>query len=167
MNVIDAAHHTVHSYPGGVAALAVRLIRRDAEGKVVFDDEGNPKGMSPAVLGSKVNPNTHTHHLTLVEASEVMGLTSDYLMLQCLAAEHGFTLQRMGAEASGSVMGAMLESASMQGAFAQAMREALADGLITESEMRAISAAGAAQMEATINLLARLRAVTGKRGVTA
>lgn len=68
MNIIDAAHKTVHAYPGGSESLAPRI------------------AMSAAVLRNKVNPNNSTHHLTLVEASEVMGVTGDYRILHALAA---------------------------------------------------------------------------------
>ncbi|MBH1591422.1 phage regulatory CII family protein [Stenotrophomonas maltophilia] len=149
MNITDAAHKTVKDYPGGSEALAVRI------------------GMSAAVLRNKVNPNNNTHHLTLAEASEVMGVTGDDRILHAMAAEHGYTLQKMQADSMASVMGAMLENAAKQGAFAQALQEALSDGLISENEMKAISSAGTAQVEAMINLLARLRAVTGQRGVGA
>ncbi|HDS1142878.1 TPA: phage regulatory CII family protein [Stenotrophomonas maltophilia] len=149
MNITDAAHKTVKDYPGGSEALAVRI------------------GMSAAVLRNKVNPNNNTHHLTLAEASEIMGVTGDDRILHAMAAEHGYTLQKMQADCMASVMGAMLENAAKQGAFAQALQEALSDGLISENEMKAISSAGTAQVEAMINLLARLRAVTGQRGVGA
>ncbi|HBZ8061203.1 TPA: phage regulatory CII family protein [Klebsiella pneumoniae] len=149
MNITDAAHKTVKDYPGGSEALAVRI------------------GMSAAVLRNKVNPNNNTHHLTLAEASEIMGVTGDDRILHAMAAEHGYTLQKMQADGMASVMGAMLENAAKQGAFAQALQEALSDGLISENEMKVISRAGTAQVEAMINLLARLRAVTGQRGVGA
>ncbi|HGM4945909.1 TPA: phage regulatory CII family protein [Stenotrophomonas maltophilia] len=149
MNITDAAHKTVKDYPGGSEALAVRI------------------GMSAAVLRNKVNPNNNTHHLTLAEASEIMGVTGDDRILHAMAAEHGYTLQKMQADGMASVMGAMLENAAKQGAFAQALQDALADELISENEMKAISSAGTAQVEAMINLLARLRAVTGQRGVGA
>src|SRR5690606_4424393 len=71
MNVIDAAYSTVHDYPGGAEALAARM------------------GKSAAVLRSKVNPNTSTHHLTLAEADEILGKTRDLRMLHALAANHG------------------------------------------------------------------------------
>lgn len=149
MNITDAAHKTVKDYPGGSEALAVRI------------------GMSAAVLRNKVNPNNTTHHLTLAEASEIMGVTGDDRILHAMAAEHGYTLQKMQADSMASVMGAMLENAAKQGAFAQALQDSLSDGLISENEMKAISSAGTAQVEAMINLLARLRAVTGQRGVGA
>lgn len=149
MNILDAAHKTVHAYPGGSESLAPRI------------------GMSAAVLRNKVNPNNTTHHLTLAEANEIMELTGDDRMLRALAAQHGYTLQRMDPDEAGSVMNAMLENAAKQGAFARSLQEALSDGLISENEMKAISLAGSAQMEAMTNLLARLRSVTGQRGVGA
>lgn len=72
MNITDAAYNTVHDYPGGASAIAPRLGIK-----------------SPAVLNSKVNPNTDTHHLTLVEASKIMAITGDFRILQSLNAEHG------------------------------------------------------------------------------
>src|SRR5690606_24175262 len=72
MNILDAAYNTVHDYPGGAAALAP------------------PMGMnSAAVLNSKVNPHTETHHLSLIVASKMMAMTSDYRVLQELNSEHG------------------------------------------------------------------------------
>lgn len=159
MNITDAAYKTVKDSPGGAEALATRLI--------TTNDKGEEKPMSGAVLRNKVNPNNTTHKLGWEEASEIMGLTGDHRMLHALAAEHGYTLQRMEAEGMPSVMGAMLENAAKQGAFAQALQDALADELISENEMKAISGAGTAQIEAMTNLLARLRAVTGRRGVGA
>jgi len=71
MNITDAAYNTVHDHPGGASALAPRMGIK-----------------SPAVLNSKVNPNTDTHHLTLAEASKLMALTGDFRILQALSAEH-------------------------------------------------------------------------------
>lgn len=72
MNILDAAYATVHEHRGGASALAPRLGIK-----------------SPAVLNSKVNPNTDTHHLTLLEASKLIALTNDYRILQSLNAQHG------------------------------------------------------------------------------
>lgn len=72
MNILDAAYNTVHDFKGGANALASRMGIK-----------------SPAVLNSKVNPNTETHHLTLLEATKLMTLTNDYRILQSLNAVHG------------------------------------------------------------------------------
>lgn len=146
MNIIDSAHRTVHAYPGGSESLAPRI------------------GMSPAVLRNKVNPNNATHHLSLVEADEIMGITGDHRMLHDLAAAHGYTLQRIDApSASASVLGLLLATNASKGEFAQALHDALADGLITDNEMRVIASAGTSVQAAMVVLLARLRAMAGQR----
>ncbi len=116
MNITDAAHKTVKDYPGGAEALGVRI------------------GMSGAVLRNKVNPNNSTHHLSLAEASEIMGVTGDDRMLHALAAEHGYVLRRVEGVASGSVIGAVLAVSKRQGDLAQAVATSLEDGRITPNE---------------------------------
>lgn len=116
MNITDAAHKTVKDYPGGAEALGVRI------------------GMSGAVLRNKVNPNNSTHHLSLAEASEIMGVTGDDRMLHALAAEHGYVLRRVEGAASGSVIGAVLAVSKRQGDLAQAVATSLEDGKITPNE---------------------------------
>lgn len=116
MNINDAAHKTVKDYPGGAEALGVRI------------------GMSGAVLRNKVNPNNSTHHLSLAEASEIMGVTGDDRMLHALAAEHGYVLRRVEGVASGSVIGAVLAVSKRQGDLAQAVATSLEDGRITPNE---------------------------------
>lgn len=150
MNIIDAAHKTVHAYPGGSESLAPRI------------------GMSAAVLRNKVNPNNTTHHLTLAEANEIMGVTGDDRMLHELAAQHGYVLSRIDHGApDASVMGAMLVSSAKQGAFFQELQAALSDGLITENEMGRLAETGTDHMASMVTLLNVLRRVTGKHGVGA
>lgn len=116
MNITDAAHKTVKDYPGGSEALAVRI------------------GMSAAVLRNKVNPNNNTHHLSLAEASEIMGVTGDDRILHALAAEHGYVLRRTEGSPGGSVVTALLAVAARQGNLAQAVSESLEDGKISQNE---------------------------------
>lgn len=123
MNIKDAAHKTVHDYPGGSVSLAPRL------------------GMSAAILRNKVNPNNTTHHLTLAETSELLGVTDDHRILHALAAEHGYTLQRTDAPASGSLIQGMLAAAAGQGDLAHLIAEAMDDGRITPNEVSAIEKA--------------------------
>lgn len=121
MNIIDAAHKTVHAYPGGSESLAPRI------------------AMSAAVLRNKVNPNNSTHHLTLVEASEVMGVTGDFRILHALAGEHGYTLSKMEGRTSGSLIGALLAAAGAKGDLAGVIAEAMADQRITPNEASTIA----------------------------
>lgn len=151
MNVEDAAYNTVHNYPGGSESLAPRL------------------GMSPAVLNSKVRPNTRTHRLALEEADLMIGLSKDYQILQALAANHGFGLYRLEPEEGdqqSSLLGELLRVGALDGEFARTVHDALADEIITPNEMNAIGAAGHAHQAALIGLIARLRSMTGKRVTT-
>lgn len=149
MNVIDAAYRTVHSYPGGSESLATRI------------------GTSPAVLNSKVNPNTKTHRLALDEADELMGLTGDFQILQALASRHGFGLVRLDMTEQGgndphAIASGILAVNACGGELARVIHDALADGVITEREMRDISALGAANQRALITLITLLRDRAGK-----
>lgn len=126
MNIQDAAHKTVKDYPGGSESLAPRI------------------GMSAAVLRNKVNPNNTTHHLTLAEASEVMGVSGDHRILHALAAEHGYTLQSIDAPDSGTIMCAMLAAAAAKGDLAGILSKAMADGHMSPNEASSIARACAA-----------------------
>lgn len=126
MNITDAAHKTVKDYPGGSEALAPRI------------------AMSAAVLRNKVNPNNTTHHLTLAEASEIMGVTGDHRMLHALAAEQGYTLQATDAPSVGSIMCAMLAASAAKGDLESILAQALADNRITPNEAADIARACAA-----------------------
>ena len=147
MNVLDAAHLTVKRYPGGSESLGPRV------------------GIVPAVLRSKVNPNCTTHRLAVDEADLLMGVTGDFLILQTLAANHGFGLVKLDdVEEGGSVLQTLLRSNAAEGDFDHVLDDALADGVITENEMRLIDAAGARQQAALIVLLQRLRSLQPKAG---
>lgn len=121
MNVMDAAHATAHDYPGGAGILAARL------------------KMNPAVLNSKVNPNTSTHHLSLMEAMRMMSLSGDHRILRAMNEELGYLppIQRVSAEVSDV---ALLESytklISELGDFSAKFHEALADGRVTKKEVK-------------------------------
>lgn len=119
MNVVDSAHATVHDYPGGSESLAPRL------------------GMSPAVLNSKVNPNTCTHHLTLLEAHTIMRLTADHRMLHELAHDLGYVLTPAS--------------------------DAEAEVGLTGNELKALEKDCHGSVRATMTLLRKLRAVVGAK----
>jgi hypothetical protein len=121
MNIADAAHKTVHAYPGGSESLAPRI------------------GMSAAVLRNKVNPNNSTHHLTLAEASEVMGVTGDDSILHALASQHGYTLSRTEVPESGSLIGSLLAASGAKGDLAEVIADAMKDHRITPNEAAAIA----------------------------
>lgn len=150
MNVTDAADATVHDYPGGSESLAPRM------------------GMSAAVLRNKVNPGNDRNHLTLAEADRLMRVTDDHRMLQALADQHGFVLQRADdVEQGGSLIAGVLAFGAAGGELHAVIHDAMADGLITEREMQAIERSAAAEHAAVIALIHRLRAVTGRHAAKA
>lgn len=140
MNIIDTAHATVAEYPGGSEALGPRI------------------GMSPAVLRNKVNPNNTTHHLTLVEAARIMAVSGDHRILHALAAEldHVALPIAAGEGVDDTLLDLTLSQSQAQGDFAAALQQALADGAISENEMRAIASAAAGKQAALTLLLRRV-----------
>jgi hypothetical protein len=120
MNILDAAHNTVHDYPGGANVLAPRMGIK-----------------SQAVLNSKVNPNTETHHLTLMEASKLMTLTNDYRILQSLNAQHGKVAINLPSipECRDTALTDLVLNFGMGGGDIYALfKEMMADGRITRGE---------------------------------
>ncbi|CAG68987.1 phage regulatory CII family protein [Acinetobacter baylyi] len=121
MNILDAAYHTVHDFLGGASALASRLGIK-----------------SPAVLNSKVNPNTHTHHITLLEAVKLMEITGDYRILQEMCARLGKVAIDLPdipeSQRDTSLMDTFLCIGIKKGDISALFKEMMADGRITQGE---------------------------------
>ena len=132
MNVSDAAYDTVHEYPGGSEALAVRM------------------KMSGAMLRGKVNPNSDRNRLALEEADAMMGKSGDFRILHALAANHGFTLQRTDAPETGSIISAFLAAATAKGDLSEIIAAAMADNMITPNEHSDIARACALLQKFTV-----------------
>ena len=128
MNALDAAYNTVHDHDGGAAALAPRM------------------GMAQAILNSKVNPNTSTHHLRLDEANKLMAFTGNYSILHSLAFQHGFvcvrTPEAMPTDSNQiDLMDHYLELSKSKGLISVEIIKAKADGRICEKDVLAIDKA--------------------------
>lgn len=122
MDVIDAAHKTVHNPKhGGSTAIAARM------------------GMSSTVLNNKVNPNTDTHHLRLDEALTIMEYTGDTSIIQAMAQRLGgeFTTSSSQTPQANLLMTALSTSAC-QGELMVEMYRALEDGIIDCKENESI-----------------------------
>lgn len=133
MNVDDAAYAVVHDYPGGASALAPRM------------------GMSAAVLNSKVNPNTTTHHLTLREAQKLTTLTGDPRILRAAAQETGRIVLDApnGDDAAASDMAVLELVAAVggtQGELFTTIFQSLADGTLTGAELQRVDDAASAAL---------------------
>ena len=123
MNITDAVYNSVHNYPGGATALAPRIGIK-----------------SPAVLNSKVNPNTETHHITLEEAVRVMEITGDYSILHAINARLGKVSVDLPdiPESHGDVclMEEMLEVSVKKGDVNRLFKKMMADRRITTGEAK-------------------------------
>lgn len=118
--VADAAYNTVHDYPGGAEALAPRM------------------GKSAKVLDSKVSRNVSTHHLTLHEAVQIMGLTGDHRMLRAICRHLGYLDPIRAVVYEGIADEQLLELVaavhSETGDVSRSLVAALADGRVTQRE---------------------------------
>lgn len=146
MNYKDAFYKTVHTYPGGCEALAVRM------------------GYTAGLLRNKANPNSSTNVLTMDDASRVMDITGDYEVLHALAREHGFICTKLSQPTSSDV--AVLESVtdiwSKLGSVGTQVHTALADGRIDQSEVKHIEAAIFTAIRPMMDLLTRLNGMAEK-----
>lgn len=125
MNILDAVYNSVHDFPGGANALAPRMGIK-----------------SVAVLNSKVNPNTDTHHITLAEASKLMAITGDYRPLHSLNAEHGkvaIDLPKIPEFQDTALTELVLGIGIGGGDITSVFKEMMADGRITKSEAEDMS----------------------------
>ncbi len=122
MDVIDAAHKTVHNPKhGGSTAIAARM------------------GMSSTVLNNKVNPNTDTHHLRLDEALTIMEYTNDTSIIQAMAQRLGGVFCKVDGEATqASIIMTALSTSACQGDIMSEMQHALEDGRIDCKEHDAL-----------------------------
>ena len=122
MDVIDAAHKTVHNPKhGGSTAIAARM------------------GMSSTVLNNKVNPNTDTHHLRLDEALTIMEYTNDAGIIQAMAQRLGGVFYKVDGEATqASILMTALSTSACQGDIMTEMQKALEDGRIDCKEHDAL-----------------------------
>ena len=125
LNPLDAAYHVAHDYPGGIAALSVRM------------------DTSPNVLNKKVDPASTCHHLRLDEALKISAITNDHRILQSFANQLGYITISMPDFIDGSDM-AMLDGfmalITELGEFTAEFQTAYADGAITQKELNAIKA---------------------------
>lgn len=122
MDVIDAAHKTVHNPKhGGSTAIAARM------------------GMSSTVLNNKVNPATNTHHLRLDEALTIMEYTNDTNIIQAMAQRLGGVFALVESDTTqASIIMTALSTSACQGDVMSEMHKALEDGRIDCSEHDAL-----------------------------
>lgn len=143
MNTLDAAHRIGLEYPGGIKALAVRM------------------GISPGVLVCKLNPNTATHHLTMIEAQRLMAMTERYDVLHAMADELGFVCVAKNSDAldaapMGDIGHALAHACAEFGIYLNEVDVAMKDGRITANERKRLEAALTDMVSAATALQSKL-----------
>jgi hypothetical protein len=138
-DVIDAAYHTAHGFPGGVPALSQRM------------------GMIPSTLMSKVALNNTSHHVTLREAVTMQEVTGNVSILQAMAASLGYDIVKSIAAASDDPITLNWQMvaalADMQHSIADAMQHGVSRNSLHRVEVQAAESSSAIN-----NMVAALRA---------
>ncbi|MPS27576.1 MAG: hypothetical protein E2576_11085 [Alcaligenaceae bacterium] len=125
MNVTDALYHAVHDYPGGAEALAVRM------------------GISASSLQHKVNPRYPTAHCSPEEMVEIVELTGDTGPLIAIAHRLRAVvtfLPALADECDDGLMSRTAEACREFGELIAEVGEAVADGRVTDNELRRVEA---------------------------
>ena len=121
LTVTDAAYHSVHDYPGGATALALRI------------------GVSSAgVLSNKVNPLQDHHKLTLDEAVLVMAFSGDLRILHAIADRFDqlvVPVVRYDQVSDTALLETYTRLMKELGEFSSAFHDALSDGKFTRAEL--------------------------------
>lgn len=146
MNYKDAFHRTVHSAPGGVDALAVRM------------------GYSTGLLRNKANPNSTTNVLSADDLFNGCAFTGDYAAMHAFCAGLGFVCTKIDEQPASDM--AVLESVTglwkELGNFGTEVHAALADGRIEKHEVNSIDAALFVVFRLAMELRARLNGMAEK-----
>lgn len=120
MDVGDAAYLIAQHYPGGGAALAARM------------------GVNPGTLLNKLNPNIHTHHLTLKEAVNLQVAANNPSILHAMAQQLGYACVRATpAQDGGDPVEAFMALAMAHADFTRAVADALhGKETVSKNELR-------------------------------
>lgn len=147
MSVADAAYHTAHGYPGGIAALAARM------------------GVSVNTLTHKANPNNDTHHLRPDELLAMQYLSGDVRILHAMAAQLGYTCTRaLPDQNNGNIVEALMREQVAHADFIRAVADPLArmetdpNSWVTPAEVRRASAMAGDLHTTTAHVLGAMRA---------
>lgn len=146
MSVDDAIYHTVHGYPGGVAALAARM------------------GVPANTLTHKANPNTTSHSLRPSELVAMQYLSGDASVLHAMAAALGYACTPVAPDqAGGDPVEAFMHLQTSYADLVRSIADPLArmagepDSWVTGAEMRRADRCAADHHSMVDGALAALR----------
>jgi len=147
MNILDAAFHVAHDFPGGVVAMAARM------------------GISQNVLNKKVDPRQDTHHLRFDEAVKMGLIANDKRALNAHAQAHNcVVVQLPDLPDSGdmALLDGFMDIVNELGEFTKAFQEAYRDGKITSKEIKHISDEAADVQTRLAAFVLRLQEMAGE-----
>lgn len=144
MNVLDAAHRIGAEYPGGAKALSVRM------------------EIGAAVFLGKLNPNTTTHHLTLIEALRMQALTGRADILQAMADELGFVCIPKPGVTDEDISHALAHACAEFGGYLKQVDASMRDGVVTANERKRLEHDLTEMIAAATHLQALLSAKTNR-----
>lgn len=140
MNVLDAAHRLGREFPGGVPALAQRL------------------GLSPNTLYGELNPNHPTGKLGVTRLMAMMTLSADFRPLHAMCDElHHMAVPLPAADQAQPTADSVAKLTLGFGKMLQEVATDMADGHITDNELRAIEQAWQDMHAHGASLMAHLR----------
>lgn len=147
MSVQDAIYHTVHGYPGGVAALAARM------------------GLPVGTLTHKANTHNTTHHMRPDELVALQHMSGDAAVLMAMAAALGYTVTRATPDQSGgdplqALVRLQVEMADLVRAAAEPLERLTAKpaDCVTGNELRRVQYHAEETSAALAHLVGTLRA---------
>lgn len=144
MNVFDAAYNIGHDYPGGAEALAHRM------------------GIVPAVLRSKLNPNSTTNHVTLADAMKLQHLTGRTDIVQAMADDLGGVFMPLPAITDEDLSHAIRKAVGEFGNYMQLVDSALDDKRVTKNEAKHLASSMIEMIARATHLQAMLQAMAEK-----
>lgn len=141
MSVSDAAYHTAHSYPGGVAPLALRM------------------GQRASTLNHKVSLTNTTHHLSLEEAVVMQAMSGNYSVLHAMASSLGHVALQIDPVTDAKPMEEVARMVREFGELLTSVTQSMADGTVTTNEMRECQRQAMESIGAIYGVMAAVRSM--------
>lgn len=117
MDILDAAYHTAHDYPGGVPAVAQRM------------------GISANTLQHKVSLTNDTHLMSPRQLVSIQEVTGDARILHAMAGALGYACVSLHVDGEASTLEQVMHMAQEFGEVLGSVNGAVADGRVTPNEM--------------------------------
>lgn len=144
MDILDAACHTAHDYPGGTNALAQRM------------------DVNPNTLAHKIDPSKTTHLLGLKEAVLMQKFSGDKRITHAMCAALGGVFIEIESNDLGCSLKEVSRMISEFGETINEIQSSVSDGVVTKNEMARCEKEVAELLAAANNALRSLRSMMPK-----